>query len=529
MCLANRFEGRIRSTSEGRSRVWKLKSVYLRLFRCELERLEKRGGFRPVEKFLRSCEASYKKPEYRAVLLVEKARISFLLGRWDECLGLLDEVESLDHHLGSDDKALFYLLSARLHQGYGDLNQALTFLEIAKTESELGAGLRQIEATLEMASLFHRIGEQERGSDFLTEAENMLQLSPDRTLESTLAFEKGLVAVRAEQLIEAEDCFKDALENLGESRVSSVERGEGLRFLGILAALDSRPQDALDLQRQALKCFTALPYPLGCSKAYNSLGQTCLQLGRHEEAEFFLQKAESICAKIGAEAERAMILGKLGLVFAKKGQHEKAITYQKQDLEISSRFGNYRALAFSLRNLGLSYKAKGDLSKAVEHLRDSRDRFAELEDHAFQVKADLDLVAALLEHGRIMEAFGYLEDAQNLLEKRLEVTSDHVNARYYAGVVALDTENYHKAEMLLWQALEMCEAFSMQSRQANVHYHLARLYIAKDDREAAVEELRTAHRLAKAHSLRDLLSATVEKMYELDPDSLFEALLHPQF
>lgn len=506
-----------------------MKTVYLRLFRSELDRLESRGGFRAARKYLDSCQARYTRDEYRVVLLLEKARISFLMGSWDDCLSLLDQAEALDSLLEPDDRALFFLLSARLHQGYGDLTQALSFLEIAISEAELGDGYRRIEATIEMAALFHRIGEQERGRDFLDRAEALLKMSPNNLLSSRLIFEKGLAAVRTGEVSQAEDYFNQALKNLGDSNGASISRGEGFRLLGILAAQDSRPAVALGFQRQALDCFLALPYPLGCAKAYNSLGQCCLQLGRYEEAEFFLQKAETICGQIGAEAERAMILGKLGLVFARQGQHDKAIAYQQQDLEISSRFGNFRALAFSLRNLGLSYKARGDLNSAVTHLRDSRARFAELEDHAFQIKTDLDLVAALLEHGRIAEAFGFLEDAQSLLEKRLEVSPDHVHARYFAGVVALDTDNFHKAESLLWQSLEMCQAFSMQSRQAHVHYHLARLYIAKKDEGAAVEELLLAHRLGKAHSLTELVSKSVEKLYELDPGALYEELLHPQF
>ena len=506
-----------------------MKSVYLKLFRSELDRLEQEGGFIAAVDYLERCENEFELIDYRVVAMLEKARLWFLLGRWDDCLTLLDQVEVHDHVLEPDDKALFFIVSARLHQGYGDLNQSLAFLEIALAEAADGEGLRKAEAMLEMAALFHRIGEQERGDDFLAEAEALMMVNSDATLESRLSFEKGLVFVRNEELREAEEQFNRSLKALGDDSYPSVARGEGLRFLGILAALDSRPSDAMELQKQALDCFKKLPYRLGCAKAYNSLGQTCLQSGRNEVARFFLQKAEKICGELGAEAERAMILGKLGLVFVKSGHFEKAIEYQKQDLEISSRFGNFRALAFSLRNLGLSYKAKGDLSKAVKYLRDSRDRFAELEDYAFQVKADLDLVSALLEHERVMEAFGYLEDAQELLEKRLEVTVDHVNARYFAGVVALNTDNYHRAEKMLWQALEMCQAFGMQSRQADVHYQLARLYRAKKDREAAQLELLSAYRLAKDHSKAELLAKIVEQLYEVDPDALFSELLAPEY
>lgn len=505
-----------------------MKSVYLKLLRTELSRLEKRGGFVMSEKLLRSLEASFTKPEFKIVLFLERARLAYLVGRWDICLPILDKIEPQEALLEPDDRAYFYILNGLLHQGYGDLNQALTFLEIALDAAQEGNGLRAAEAALEMASLFNRIGEQERGRDFMEQVSEQLEKTPDSRLRAQLALENGLVALREENLVGAEENFRACLEGL-EDKSPSILRGEGLRYLGIVACLDSRPQEALRPQRECLKCFLALPYALGTGKAYSSLGQTCLQLGRYPEARFFLEKAVEVCRRLGAEAEMAKFLGKLGLVYSKLGEYQKAIEYQKQDLDISSRFGNYRALAFSLRNLGLSHKDQGDLEQAVKYLRDSRDRFAELEDEAYQVKADLDLAAALLAHDRVMEAFGYLEDASRLLENRIEITPDHVHAKYYSGLVALKSGNLHRAESSLWQALEMCQTFSMQVRQAEVHFQLAKLYVLKDDKGAAKEELLLTYRLARAYSRTALLTEVVEMLHEIEPDALFQALLHSRF
>jgi tetratricopeptide (TPR) repeat protein len=502
-----------------------MKAIYLKLLRSELLRLEKRGGFALAEKLVRSLESSFLNPEFKVVLSLEKARLAYLVGRWDICLAILDTIETQEGLLDPDDRAFFYILSGQLHQGYGDMNQALSFLEMACDVAQEGQGFRSAESALEMASLFNRIGEQERGQDFLNQAQAQLDRICAPRLSSRLAFEKGLVAMRQENLVVAEEQFRECLGILGEKN-PSVFRGEGLRFLGILACMESRPLDALKLQRESLRCFMALPYALGTGKAYNSLGQTCLQLGRYPEAGFFLEKAMAVCRDLGAEGEMARILGKLGLVYSKMGDYEKAIECQKQDLEISSRSSNYRALAFSLRNLGLSYKDRGDLDKAVKYLKDSRDKFTELEDETLQVKADLDLVGALLSHARVMEAFGYLEDAQRLIEKRLETTADHVTAKYYAGLVAFHSGNFHKAEDCLWQSLEMCKAFRMQARQADVHFHLAKLYMAKDDKVAAQEELLVAYRLARAFSKKSLLSQIVDMLHAVDPDALFRALLH---
>lgn len=502
-----------------------MKANYLKLLRSELLRSERRGGFVLAEKLIRSLEPAFTNPEYRIVLLLEKARLAYLVGKWDICLSILDKIEPHVEMLETDDRAFFYILSALLHQGYGDLNQALSFLEIALHEARSGEGHKAAEAMLEMGSLFNRMGEAERGQDFLSQAEEQIQQVPDSRLASRLAFEKGLVAMREDALALAEEHFRECLETLGEKN-PSVFRGEGLRFLGILACMESRPLDALKYQREALNCFLALPYALGTGKAYNSLGQTCLQLGRYPEARFFLERAMDVCKELGADSEMARIFGKLGVVYSKMGDYEKAIECQKQDLEIAYRSSNYRALAFSLRNLGLSYKDQGDLEQAVEYLRDSRDRFAELDDETFQVKTDLDLVDALLGHDRVAEAHGYLQDAQELISKRLEATADHAQAKYYSGVVALRTGNYHKAEDCLWQALEMCKAFSMQVRQADVHFYLAKLYLAKFDKGAAQEELLQAYRLARAFSRTALLEQTVEMLHEIGPDSLFKALLN---
>ena len=60
-------------------------------------------------------------------------------------------------------------------------------------------------------------------------------------------------------------------------------------------------------------------------------------------------------------------------------------------------------------------------------------------------------------------------------------------------------------------------------------FHLAKLYIAKNDREAAREELTLTYRLARAYSRTKLLDQTVEMLHEIEPDALFRVLLQSRF
>lgn len=500
---------------------------YIYLFRSELHYHEASGDFGLVERFLDACAEALQEPKQRAVLNLERSRLALHLGNWDECLALLDEVDSHDFLLSVEDRSLFYLVSAQLHQGYGDLNQALVFLELAVAEAEECQGPRLLEALIEIGSLFHRIGERERANEFLDRAEELAEQlqSPDH--EARLALQRGLTAFRTNRPGEAEDYYTRVLHLMTSPHTPSVLKGDALRYLGVLAVLDGRPYEGMAYHRDALACFSDLSYPLGQAKAYNSLGQTCLKLSRHEEARFFLEKAEELCRTLGAEAERATILGKLGSVYAETGQYERAIKFQKQDLESSSRFGNYRALAFALRNLGLSYRAKGDCDQAVIHLRDSRDRFAELEDVSYQVATDLDLVSTLMEHDRKDEAWEYLQDALEQLDKRLEASPDHVHARYFTGVLARQRGDVETAKTVLYEALELSQSFAMQPRQAAVHFELAQIHRDGVDHSAAADHLASAYRLAKACSMQRLLFQAVEGLYELDPRQLFDQLLQP--
>ena len=496
-------------------------------FRSELQKIESVGEMNKAYEFVGTCEEKFGDPTQLAHLRLEKARLAFILGKWDECLSLLDQIESQLNLLDSDSTSRFFVVSSRLHQGYGDLNQALALLEIAVAEAEASESPSLIDALIEIATLFHRIGERERGNEFLDRAGSLISKNPNSEQEAALVLQRGLLAIRTDELGEAEAHYGRVHSLLAHPDKPSLIKGAVLRFQGVLAVTDGNPEDALALQRKSLDCFRALPHPLGEAKALNSLGQTCLSRGDFEEARFFLERAEQVCFELGAEAERATILGKLGRVCAQTGEHEKAIEYQRKDLDLSSRFGNYRALAFSLRNLGLSYRAKGELEQAVKYLRDSRDRFTELEDHAFQVRTDLDLVSALLEHDRLAEAFGYLRDAQEHLDRRMETSTDHVHARYFDGVIAFQSERFHEAETLLWQALEMCDTFGLRSRQVDVHLSLAELYLSKDDQAAAVEELSSAYKLAKKRSDRGVLSKITARLFDLCPDRLF-SMLHGQ-
>lgn len=500
---------------------------YLRLFRSELKFRERTGDFRQVEEFLDLCAPYFPAPEARTVVRLERARMQFLRGEWELCLASLDEVNTYDHLLDAGDRSLFYLVSARLHQGYGDLNQALVFLELAVSEAESTGGPQLVESLVEIGALFHRVGERERGSEFLERAEQLAHLESDPELTAHLRVQQGLLAFRGDHPVEAEEHYQAAFAKLLHPELPSILRGEIRRYLGVVAATDGRAYEALAHLRDALSDFNAMPHPLGSAKTYNSLGQTCLRLARYQEARFFLEKAEALCRGLGAEAERATILGKLGRVYAETGQYEKAIEFQQQDLDSSSRFGNYRALAYALRNLGLSYRAKGDFQRAVSYLKDSRDRFAELEDPTPRVRTDLDLVSSYTELERWDEAQEYLADALSVLEKRLETTPEHVHAHYFAGVLARQRGDEREAEAALWQALEISQGFTIAPRQAAIHFELAELYRGFHDRDGAVEHLVSAYKLARSCSLPKLLHEIVERLHELSSKSLFELLLTP--
>ena len=499
-------------------------SPYLRLFRRELKARERAGGFSASGEFLEECLDLWTAPEQRVVVCLELARYQLIRGEWDRCLASLDQVGASEHLLHPADRTLYHLVSARLHAGYGDLNQSMAFLEIALEEAEVAGGAILLETVVELGGLFHRLGERERGNEFLERAESLLQETPEPEVQAALWVQKGLLAFRGGRPGEAEEAYKRAFGLLPSPEQPSVARGEIRRYLGVLAATDSRPEDALNYLRDALEDFRRVRHPLGSAKAYNSLGQTCLRLGRHAEARYFLETAETMCRELGAEAERASILGKLGRVYSETGQFEKAIEFQQEDLDLTSRFGNYRALAYALRNLGLSHRAQGEFEKAASYLLDSRDRFAELGDQMPLVRANLDLVTTLVELNRWEQAAADLEDALEILEKRFEASPELPWAHLLAGILAVHRGDRGEAETSLWQALELSETFPNPSRQASIFLELAKLYGGTRDREAAVENLISAYRVARAHNL-PVLSTVIKKLHESSPRSLFDLLL----
>lgn len=500
-------------------------SPYLDLFRYQLKFIEDSKGFADASRLIESCAVLLVRPEEQCVVKLEHARICFYRGDWEACLKFLDQVELLEQFLSAADHSLFYLVSARLHQGYGDLNQALSFLEQAVIFAESCEGAILVESLIEIGGLFHRLGERDRGDEFLGRAQALAEDGLEPELLASLYVQRGLLAYRADRIVEAQENYHKALELLRNPEQPSLLRGEIRRYLGVLASVDGRLKEALELHRDALLDFLFVAHPLGCAKAYNSLGQTCLRLANHQEARFFLEQAEQLCRELGAEAERATILGKLGRVYAEVGQHEKAILFQKQDLELSSRFGNYRALAYALRNLGLSYRAKLEFETAIAYLRDSLSRFEELEDYMPQVYTCLELVSCCIELALWQEAQDFLKQALGLLEKRLEVTPDHARACYYAGFLARKRGENHEAEVFLWQALEQSEPFALADLRTEIHFELGELYEANGDHQGALEQLILAYRLTYVNPRHRLAFLVVEKLYRLSPKSIFEVLV----
>lgn len=502
-----------------------MKSPYLRLFRHQVRILDGSDDPNLAYEFLKTCSTLLTQPLEQGVVELEWARLLFIRGQWDRCLEALDRVEAREGLLCAEDRSLFFLTSARLHQGYGDLNQSLTFLEQAVLSAEECGGEELIEALIDLGALFHRLGERDRGDEFLDRARELMLCGGTSSLQANLLIQQGLLAFRADNLIEAAKCYRSAYNLLPSPEQPSLLRGEIWRYLGVLSAVDGHLQEALKFQQDALADFLVVSYPLGCAKAYNSLGQTCLKLGSYQEARLFFEQAEGLCRQLGAEAERATILGKLGRVYAELGQYEKAILFQRQDLELSSRFGNYRALAYALRNLGLSYRAKGDFSQAVSYLEDSRGRFKELEDTIPQVYTVLDLVACLVDLKRWDDAGHDLDEALGLLEKRLESTPDHVRAHYFAALIARQRGQIQHAESALWRALEFADSFAIPELRTTIHFELGDLYRVQGDREGAVEQWVSAYRLVTKHPQHRLAFAIIEGLYQIAPQRLFEVLL----
>ena len=153
---------------------------------------------------------------------------------------------------------------------------------------------------------------------------------------------------------------------------------------------------ALLHHRLALDGFRELGDQFMLAKEYLSLGQTYLEVGELDHAEFFFRKAEEAIEEMEFEQLDALLFSRLGMLALYRGDMSTARGWFEKDLDLSVRVGSLHGQAYARRNLGKVLVRLGEAESGRTYLARSVADFDVLGDSLNRELSRLEEASAML-------------------------------------------------------------------------------------------------------------------------------------
>lgn len=145
-------------------------------------------------------------------------------------------------------------------------------------------------------------------------------------------------------------------------------------------------------------------------RALNALGDMEKNAGEYDSSLHRFREALDLAEKIGYDRGRAILQNNIGLVYVQQGHLREASEAFQLSASIAETTGNNLDVARAVDNLGMVLLAEGDAQKALELHAQSRQPFAEAEDHR----------SLAINSYHIAEAHRALEESERAQERYLE-------------------------------------------------------------------------------------------------------------
>ena len=434
-------------------------------------------------------------------ILSHIARIKWITGQWDKALGYCDSIIELKDITANQIPVIHaYLIKGEILGNRGHYRKAVEiFREALSMADRMGDHKEIAHCCYSLGTYYSRIGETVTGQKLLerarTIAEKYKETPGMKLILANLYNQIGLIHFRKRQLDESQKLFLSTIEMLDDEPYAH-ERAEALRYMGVTQSVRKENRSALDYHSKALWIHKQVSNWFGMAKVYNSIGQTCTDIGMVDNAIYFMQKAERICRDLGADAEAANIYGKLGNVFIMKEEYDKAVSFFTRDIEMSKKFGNIRALGFAYHHIGQCYIHLGKNKDAIHHLKHSQELFHKAGDTVNEKSATLTLCAAYINEGNLEEAVN-IAQALGQTIPQYEHSMDNAALLMYLGVIERHMKNWADSSRYLNKAVNMLKAQGPSIKLADAYYEYGLMCLGINDNEGALSKFKEAFKIAR--------------------------------
>lgn len=284
-----------------------------------------------------------------------------------------------------------------------------------------------------------------------------------------------------------------ALRALHAAELDSLIAGKAHHAVGMSAALLGQHKLAREHLRLAAKSVDHFGASVAACRAWRDYGSVlAFVVGDLHAGLAAMERALSICKKLGDECEEGVLLSRLGAMLAHAGRHDEARQQLERAVELLARDTTSEAYAGALSNLGHSCLLTEDYARAAALLSEERTLHDAKNARLRLANCETNLATALAGTGDGEGAQSCLETARELLD----LTSDGhqwVDFLLASGRVALLRGAPQDAVEPLKEGLAAARAQELQRIEIELLTELAKAQEIIGDLRDALESERAMH------------------------------------
>ncbi len=298
---------------------------------------------------------------------------------------------------------------------------------------------------------------------------------------------------------------------------------------GTIATLKGDFTTALKYDNQYLKFALRLKDSLATAKAYNNIGQDYSDLGKYDDAYYYITKGYKAAKLINDTLSQAIDLYNLGNVFEELAQYDMAMDHFAISSELSKKIDDFDGAAYIADGKGSLYLHKKDYKMAEENLLTALKIERERNLLDIEPRTLVKLARLYLEKEEYPKAFSYYEMADQLYTNSRNTFGQAVT-RLGKGKVSAHQQQFSTAMALINEALSSAKILNARILEIECIEQLSLLYEFQGDFKKAFSYYKEFKAMSDSNQqyieklFLDLRSETQTKDSEIEELSLSRSI-----
>jgi tetratricopeptide (TPR) repeat protein len=300
---------------------------------------------------------------------IEAIRNLMHQGKFELALNALDELYT---KVNDEEQLLLGTIKCDILIQMGNMEEARSKAEnILNEGKDRNNPLIIAEAIIPLTNSLLNTAELKDIQELIKEGENQLkhiekQYKEEYTrVKSTYHFIEGKLCRKQGDLDRALHLLQMCIDERTQSN-ELYEKAEPLNVLGIIYAIKTEFDTALNYLNQSLEIFNELGNISTIVKIQNNMGLIYYQKGERDLALQYYTESLENAEKINNKLYIATLSLNIGLIYFSRGGLNTALEYFLKSKEISMQTNNLIHLGYTLTNIGRVYEYKGELEAALD-------------------------------------------------------------------------------------------------------------------------------------------------------------------